>query len=96
MKGKQFWFSDAVLSISFWWLVMALPRESHPSEIRAKSKRSNTNIVELHAPTHRLHSFFQGGVDEYVMYTHLTSPQSQTLILPIESKSSFNLSNRLI
>ena len=47
-------------SISFLWLVMTLPRESYSREIRSKNKsvyenaRRDRNIVELHAPTHRL------------------------------------------
>ena len=38
---------------------MALPRESHPREIRSNNisvyeKRSDRNIGELHAPSHKL------------------------------------------
>ena len=46
-------------SISFLWLVMALPRESHSREIPSKNKPFYDNAVngiwvELNAPTHRL------------------------------------------
>ena len=38
MKEGQFRSSDAVTSISFLWLVIALPQESHSREIRSKNK----------------------------------------------------------
>ena len=45
MKERQFRPSDAVTSISFLWLVMALPRESHSREIRSKNKSVYENGV---------------------------------------------------
>ena len=57
-KKKQLRSSDAVTSITLWWLVMALPRESYSREIRSKNrsvyqKALAANIVQLHVPANR-------------------------------------------
>ena len=54
MQERQFRSIDAETAISFLWLVMALPWESHSREIRSKNKPADENIVQLHSPTHRL------------------------------------------
>ena len=51
-ERRQFRSSDAVTTISLFWLAMALPREAHTREIRWKSR--GKNIVELHAPSNWL------------------------------------------
>ena len=40
VKERQFRSSDTVSSVSFLWLLMALPSESHSWEIRSKKNRS--------------------------------------------------------
>ena len=55
-KGSS---SQVTQWITFLRLVIALLRESYSREIRSKNKsvfekRRDRNIVELHAPTHRL------------------------------------------
>ena len=45
VKERQFQSSEAVTSISFLRLVMALPRESHSREIRSKNKSVYENAV---------------------------------------------------
>ena len=42
---RQFRSSDAVTSISFLWLVMAFPWESHSRKIRSKNKSVYENVV---------------------------------------------------
>ena len=46
LKEKQFRSGDAVTSISFLWLVMALPRGSYSREIRSKNKWLYENPVK--------------------------------------------------
>ena len=44
-KERQFRSSDAVMSISFLWLVMTLPGESHFREFWSKNKPVYENAV---------------------------------------------------
>ena len=45
VKERQFPSSDAVMSISFLWLFMALSRESHSMQIRSKNKSVYENFA---------------------------------------------------
>ena len=47
VKERQFRCSDAVTSISFVWLVMALSREPHSRQIRSENKSVYENVVLL-------------------------------------------------
>ena len=46
VKERQFRSSDAVTSINFLWLLLALQRESHSREFRSKNQSVYENTVQ--------------------------------------------------